>query len=442
MKKNNFNPILGLVVLTCSLFAFFSCEEDLRKKDLTPTTLYFLNHGVNNIGMYNRGDGTSYSYTLKLCKSGALGGGASAVLDIMTAEELANYNEKNNTNYALLNPDTYLIEENEVSFLDDIKDVSRSVNVILYPDNMEATATNQVLAVTIRQATVNVNEERAACIIFPQLTTPVFKFKTPGQRTVLFRSNSGTVSEFDIEIVLTNIDQNDRDIELELEVAEDYVTEYNRENETAYQLLPQNYAFEETKKTLAAGETSLSFSLKLTEYQVDVDNTYMLPVRIKNSSMFDVDQENLFLVMIRTNPQKLSKTGWTIADCNTDDGNTATLIIDGLKSTYWESNWHVSPRPPLPHYVVIDMLKVQTIVQIGLLERDGYAKHAKAGEFYIGNDLTNWTKIGTYILAKNDDLQIFPMDIEGVGRYLKVCITESNQADGDTCLAEVEPYGY
>ena len=84
------------------------------------------------------------------------------------------------------------------------------------------------------------------------------------------------------------------------------------------------------------------------------------------------------------------------------------------------------------------MQKEVTGVQVDLTRRTNNTD-TKAGNFYISSDKTNWTKVGSFVMAKINDAQPFAVT-KSKGRYLKIEITESNRAPFAN-MAEVDVRG-
>lgn len=106
-------------------------------------------------------------------------------------------------------------------------------------------------------------------------------------------------------------------------------------------------------------------------------------------------------------------------------------IIDGDINTFWHSEWWNSARPPLPHELIIDMQKTQTIQTIELYRRiqSGVSnKDLKTALFYISDDNENWTEVGEMNFPNADTpiakTILLPEAVEG--RYFRILVTDSN----------------
>lgn len=438
---NNLYLIYRLFALLCISSFFFSCD-DAKEDNLTPNSVYLVHSGVQELEMYDKGEGTSYTYVLALYKSGALKNAASVRIAVMTDEELTAYNQENGTNFEILAREVYNIEKYEVLFTDDQKDVNGTINIDFDPAKLAPTDLNKVLPIKIIDTSVSLNKEKSICIIHPQTKTPTFNIEFPQVKVINYKKGEQSVLELNISALL-DIDENPSEVDVEVEIDGNYITQYNLSNGEDY-IVPDANEFSIIRnKTLQSGEKNISFDLKI--FQQYLTRNYMLPIHLKTSSKYAVNKDGYYVLILNVLPELLPRETWTISDFNTQEtlgegsNGRAYQVIDGDYNTYWHSQWK-NGLAPLPHYVVIDMQKTVTIRQIDLVRRKSY-DHAKAGEFLISDNNITWQKIGDFTLAKTDNPQEFTTK-RGTGRYLKVNITQSNHWDNVTSLAEVMPRGY
>lgn len=440
-----------LIFLSISFF-LVSCD-DAKEDNLTPNKVYFVHSGVQELKMYNKGGSTSYTYNLDLYKSGFLESGASAKIAIMSDEELALYNEENGTSFELISPEVYEISKFEVSFSPDQKDVNRIINIDFDPAKLAASATNKVLPIKIIDASIDVNKDKSYCIIHPQTYDPQFALENPQEKIVSYVKGAQSVLEYDIPIAL-DIDTNISAIDLELEIDTDFIDQYNLSNNEDY-IVPDANAFSFVKnQTLEAGKKNIIFNVKI--FQQYLTKNYMLPVRLKSSSKFGVDNEQYFVLMLNVQSELLDKTKWTIAGFSSEEATgesggangKAIYIIDGNNSTFWHSQWQ-GAKPQPPHWLIIDMHGSYTITEIILRQRgSGDSAPTKGGEFDLCDEYNSsspstaaWRKIGDFQLAAIVDDQSFNIK-KAKGRYLRIYITEVRSGDKTTSLAEISARGY
>lgn len=445
---NKIHLIFSIIILSGISVFHSSCEDDNKEEYLTPTSIYFVKEGVQELKMYNKGAGTSYTYKLDLYRSGLLGGEVSAQIEVLTADELTDFNIDNDTHYEMLDSDVYSIEKMGVTFSGDQKDVNQLINISFDPAKLDQSEVNKVLPIKIKSATVDINKSKSVCIIHPVSVKPTIALQSPQMEIINYEKGVSSVLSKEISAIL-DIDLNEWDIDVELELDTDYLNAYNQENNENYILPGDDMYSLETTKTIEKGKTTLSFSLNI--FQRYLDGNYMLPIRLKTSSKFDVAKEEHFIIILN-NVKVIPKGSWTIAGFSSEEATgesggaqgKAIYLIDGNKNTFWHSQWSGSTKAPLPHHVIVDLGTSYTILQVDLIQRQTSIAEttAKTGEFYVSDDKISWTKIGDYTGLQNHDTQSFSVSKKMRGRYFKVVITTSYAWDGTASLAEVSLRGY
>lgn len=444
--------IIFTLALISSALSFNSCK-DSKEDFLTASKLYLVHSGVQALHMYDKGESTVYTYQLDLYKSGALKNGASAKIGIMSQQELDAYNEANGTSYSMLDPGSYQIENLDVVFSDDVKDVNRTVNVRFYPAKIVQSVKNEVLPIKIVDSSLEINAEKAVCLINPQVLSPRFNIEIPQSRVVNYTKGEQTILDFNISVVL-DIDTNATDINVEMELDQDYIDRYNQENGEDYQI-PESDKFSFVKTaTLKAGQKQILFNVKI--FQQYLEKNYMLPIRLKLSSAYTVNREQYYVIQLNALSQLLSRANWTIAGFSSEEARgenngangRAIHAIDGNNSTFWHSQWQGTKAQP-PHWLIIDMGRIQTVTSIALRPRgSGDQSPTKAGEFYVCDSYDSnapenaeWRKIGAFEMNLTANEQLFNVK-KSPGRYLRILMTDIRSGDKTTSLAEVNAYGY
>lgn len=142
---------------------------------------------------------------------------------------------------------------------------------------------------------------------------------------------------------------------------------------------------------------------------------------------------------------RLNRAGWSVLDVSSEEptgvgvGNgVASSILDGNLSTFWHTKW-AGGSLPLPHSFVIDMKREYNVARISMHQRNkSNNKDTKAGEIYMSNDRSTWTKVSDFALQQVEGYQ--NVDItHTTGRYIKIVVTESYRA-ANASLAEVLVY--
>jgi len=100
-------------------------------------------------------------------------------------------------------------------------------------------------------------------------------------------------------------------------------------------------------------------------------------------------------VLGRDNPT-LARTGWTVAADSQEtksETDPVTRAIDGNNATIWHSQYSPAPAKPLPHWIIVNMGKVQPVGGLVYLPRPSTSKNGRIGSYKIETSLdkTNWT---------------------------------------------------
>ena len=140
--------------------------------------------------------------------------------------------------------------------------------------------------------------------------------------------------------------------------------------------------------------------------------------------------------------QDLDRTGWTV-EANTEElegegavNGHATALLDGDLSTFWHSQWQ-GDKPTLPHVIIFDMQKENTISSIELARRANN-RDTKKVVFSISSDKNNWISLGELSFPNdpNPNAKILLLGKAVKGRYVRLVVTDSNNAP-HASIAEV-----
>ncbi len=468
-----------MILMICSM-GMSACEKqiiDIADEDIVPSKVFFVvddvdSYQVRQIDFLDVGD-TSGEFTLALYKSGVLKDPVSVRIGELTESELADYNARNGQDFVLLTPETYTLSQREFTFTGGYDDLSKTVDITFDLDRLREADARAVLPLTIRQSSAEINGEKSLVILKPQVQDVVIAF-ADGNRDVVYSDNGSLQRDIRVSFdALLGLAENDWDIDVDLQIDESYVEEYNQRESASYRLLsPDQYSLQ-MQGTIEPGQTSVSFLLEIGREQISEPGQYMLPIRLKSSSRFTVDESSLYCVRIDVwSGELLDRTDWEVVLYNTyepaESGSDNSYfpygypeaILDGDLNSYWHSQWKPSVVPP-PHYLVIDMQEEHLVEQVELIQRNKYFA-CKDIELYMGNDLAplealatitdvaemqgalagipSWKKIATEQMKEEAAPQIFNVSLTS-GRYLMVLITSSYRSNLITSLSEVYVYG-
>lgn len=144
---------------------------------------------------------------------------------------------------------------------------------------------------------------------------------------------------------------------------------------------------------------------------------------------------------------KLNDSEWEIIEVSSEEAGGegpvngyATALIDGNLNTFWHSKWSGSSLP-LPHTIVIDMKEQFSVSSIDLWRRNNN-KDTKTVKYELSEDNLNWMELGEidFPNSPNPRNRILELEELKTGRYLKLIVTESNNAP-HASIAQVNVFG-
>lgn len=449
MKRN-------IVWLAGALTLLGACDEsEYELQNLVPEEyhkiLYVNNSGKQDMLLYDTDE--DYTYTLSVIKAGSDPSQTANVnVGVLSQEQVdVEYSQPEAVNYKVLTADSYSFSTDSLNFTaeDHSRSMTISVNSTKVKALMEGDPTAEwVLPLIVTSENDSINSEKDQLFLhITDVVVPSVGFVIPDElvpEEYSFNSIPASITQ----TIEFGLDTDNRwEITCGLAVDEDYITTYNEENGTVYQMLPEgSYTLPESV-VLPAGSTVASLELAIDGTQLSVGD-YMLPVRVESVSRFAVSQTSpVYPVMIRIMAQELDRTGWTAtadSEETTGEGSngSAKWILDGDINTYWHSIWQNGDgKRAVPYEIVIDTKSTHTFAQIGMIQRNHATYNDTGrGEFYISSDGTNWgSPVGTFDMLPNTALQIFSIT-PTEGQYIKIKILTSRR-DNNCSLSEVYAYG-
>lgn len=432
----NYKLMIGALLLSAG--TFFSCEDGLDD-NLTENKVYLVSSGLQEFEIYKTGEPTTYQ--LAIYKSGAEEKACTASIGLGSAEELAEYNTQNETEYKIMSADCYQITTSSVSFDSDRKDVSRAIEIIFKPEAIEALGEgNYVLPVKLMEASVGITDSKAMAILAPTVIEPMVYFASSSVRLNLGLGAADMTQNLTIGFNATNT----QNIVCNLAVDADYLAAYNVTSAVQFELLPETAYTLPASATIVEDTKEVAVKIALSTSTLPLGN-YLLPVRL-SSEQFKVREGGDIYVMeiIVTNPV-LSNKKWTIT-ANTDEpaesapNGRVEAIIDGDVNSFWHSQWSGGWQD-WPHIIIIDMKEHSEVVSIDYYGRQsGGDANAKDMEFFISDNQSDWKSIGKFEAKKTSDMQEFDTEDAG-GQYLKIEITGSHDGSNNTNIAELIVHG-
>lgn len=446
MKKTTYLSLLAgcLITLGACEGSKYDLENQIPEK--FHKILYLRISGKQDLTLYNTDEDNTYSFSLiKAGSDPTLS--AKADITVMTQEEVdEQYSDLEGINYQVISPSAYSLDKSLLEF--SAEDSYKLVNLSLKPrEVMAAIASNPnaiwVLPLYVSSENDSINATKNQLFLqLKEVITPTIGFKDSYVNVKAY--TYGLVSKIS-EKVPFKLDTNNKwDIECEFVVDNEYITQYNNTNGTIFQILPENsYSFA-SSMPLPNGTTETTLLVEVEGSQLQPGD-YMLPIRIKNVSQFEISSTNaIYPIAIRIMGEQLDRTEWT-AEANTEElvgevqnnSGPVECLLDGNLQTFWHSQWQNGSHA-LPHEVIIDVQKECTFTQFALVQREG-SNYVKAGNFQVSSDKAHWETVGDFSMKQESGAQVFGV-MPTKGRYFKILITESYNGN-NSALAEVYAYG-
>lgn len=438
MKKNIFQ-LLAIVFL----LSFHSCQDD-QNIFIVDDNIGLLHPDKTEAKVYLSGD---IPYHVYVIKSGTGKGKASVSISI-SEEILSNYNEENGTSYELLPTDCYNITQKTIDF--GSTDYRKSFEIDWNIDalsSLDASLYAIPVQINIENSNVNISEERLTTIIIPQIVKPALGFTISGLYSPPLYPTIYEMDDREIYIPVETNYPSDTNVEFEIEVDPSLIDEYNTQNSTSYQMLPEEAFSLEKNKWSISGNLNEGFVKILYKNKALIPEpgnylfgNYAIPLRISSVSKYDVAENSSYILYpITFQPSKIDKKEWKIIDYNSSskDDEIAWIanldwgvekLIDGNLNTFWGSRW-TTPKP-LPYYFVIDMAKEYTLFRMAYenpIGAEAWRGDAKAGHIEVSLDNENWTKVAEWS-APDRATRTITFDIPApspTARYVRFVVTDA-----------------
>lgn len=448
MKKIFYTALLPLSLLPLMQ----GCAED-DLQDYFPAEyhkiLYILESGEQNVTLYNTGELTDYTFSV--CKAGSDPSlSANVDIEVMSQSDVDDmYTFNEGVPYQIIPSGSYTIGQSQLSFgaSETSKQVSISIDPVQVAAAMEAASadTRWLLPLQAVSETDSVNSDKNSYILLiSSVITPPVGFRSTGVQSYTHDFTSGPFSASNTFGLLTV--QNSWEVTAALSVDANYVTEYNEQHNTNYQIPSAGTYTVPSNVSLAADAQDANVDISI-DFGDAKSGYYMLPLRLSDVSRFELSADAaVWAPLVRLVGKRFDRTGWTATGCTEEltgegDFNGRFLdAIDGDINTYWHASWQSSPDSQLPHWMVLDTQAEREFTQVGIVQRVGSYHDVKDVNVYVSSDGEDWgSPIGSFTAAFVEGEQIFDVTPTR-GRYLKLEFVTSYR-DANMCMAEVYLYG-
>lgn len=243
------------------------------------------------------------------------------------------------------------------------------------------------------------------------------------------------------------------DIKIHLSVDESKVLEYNEACGTNYKILPNNCYTIDTEGIIPAGN-SITENLILTvnaKGKLQPFDSYLLPVTIASAegALTDNIQQTLYYLLSGAedvwNMPLADRSNWKVVEVSSEEtsgegseNGHAIHAFDGLKDTYWHTQWKGNEPQP-PHHIIMDMGEEVKMLGFQYITRNHGEGWPQEIKMETSLDCENWEDVGTYsdlpAGAKEEFRSYFPGFKQA--RYFRLTITAVYNGKWSTHIAEI-----
>ncbi|WP_186757459.1 discoidin domain-containing protein [Echinicola salinicaeni] len=244
------------------------------------------------------------------------------------------------------------------------------------------------------------------------------------------------------------------EMDIQFELAPEMVAEFNQENGTGYEMMPEGtYEFSGKQAFINSGEMQ-SNSLKMWVNPgkgFDFETQYLLPVTIKSVQSDLPINETLRTTyfLVDANPpvyEAYDRSQWGVFDVSSEEvsgegenNGHAKHALDGDIETFWHTQWQ-GASPGLPHIITVDMGESKLINGFSFIQRQNRGS-GNVNDLFIevSEDGQNWTQVDIFpgsLPNDNNNNPVFAKAQQNA-RYFKVTITSTHGDTNFTHMAEI-----
>ncbi len=289
----------------------------------------------------------------------------------------------------------------------------------------------------------------------------VCKVYIPEARSVVIKNfDLGSVLEETFHVAVTSSDyvtvsgkEVSGDVTVRLVVDEAKVHEYNAACGTDYPILPADCYTLPTEAVISAG-TAASEAIILSVHaqgKIQPFDSYLLPITIASveGARADVIQQTLYYLVSGAEDvwamPLADRSQWKILEFSSEeaagegpDNGHAIHAFDGLKETFWHTQWQ-NGEPQPPHHIVVDMGKEVKMLGFQYISRDFGTAWPQEITMETSLDGKKWESAGIYsdlpAGAKEEFRSYFPGFKQA--RYFRLTVTAVYDGKWATAIAEI-----
>lgn len=243
------------------------------------------------------------------------------------------------------------------------------------------------------------------------------------------------------------------DVSVTLAVDPAKVEYYNSSCGTDYELLPADcYTLTESAVIPAGATSSDDLTLNVdARGKIQPFDSYLLPVTITSATGAGINPQQSTVYYLLSGAEDVwnmplaDRSQWKVVEVSSEetsgegsDNGHAIHAFDGLKSTFWHTQWK-GGEPQPPHHIVVDMGQEVKMLGFQYVSRDHGEGWPQEMTLETSLDGQTWESAGTYSDLPAERKAEFRSYLPGFkqARYFRLTITAVYNGKWSTHVAEI-----
>lgn len=350
MKK-----IIHIILLTGVFTSFFcSCNDDFANNIFPDRYIKILSlkeTGIKDITM-NTTQQQVVDSILILKGGGRPNSTSNMGLKVLSREEAAAIGGYEVSNIRLIPTDSYDVSQGQNIKLEENED-HKYVPITFYPieiyaamDEEEQEGLVWVLPLALESSSDTINDSRNKLLIRFEVNRPLVEWEIIEDENAEIALQTLDVP---LKLKISHSEDNVLDFTVGLSHTENenLVNRYNDSLGTNYALLPNN-TYNLSDFSFNAGDREAQSTLQLRRAGLQQDKTYLLPLKLSELSVDNIEKTNRVKYIVVTNPKyvyrDVQRNDWKVVFVNNQQrwrapDFFATSLIDGKIETAWATKW-------------------------------------------------------------------------------------------------------
>ncbi len=385
--------------------AFTSCDDEVElSSHQYDTVVTFKQEDMITFNFYNVN--RDVTQTISINKGGCMPGTEPTItVEAYTEEELAAYNEENNTGYTLIPADQYSLSETSYKFgaTENFKEIKVTIKGS-FSDVASSQEGDYILPLRLKTDQGTVNKDKNVVYLKPILVTPTVSTNNEVLNNLAFDTyeSESLIQKlyYDFYLDATNEWNFKLKFETENDVLQNAVEVFNAANDINYTLLPTSAytPLEEVEFTSGVNDNYLPITIDATRLE---EGDYLLPIiSTMVGANFNIPETMYIHVFVYNSSGELASIkldGRVTASSTHASEGVIENLWDDDPSTKWHSLWSANDKYDPKYGVYLDInlsdKPLNSQVQFGYTTREN-----------INNNVPHMIQV--YAGTSKDDLRL------------------------------------